>query len=205
MIGVIAVATLIILAVIAVVYAFTFAGTISPSHLVTETVGSSTYLRPQQWTSSPDMLGEGVSSFGDWPDRKNETVSAMVVFREAATMPEMVRASDVAIAKLRQEFAASQNQDTVIGDGSAACASMTNSKPQMDTKKSAAMTGLVTFSSACQRKDGQVMTTRIRIAIGSDGTLRVISVTANEAGWKKSRATFETMLGSVEQVVEVNS
>lgn len=203
--GILAIAMLVGMIGAAATYAFFFAGKVASESLIRETIGASTYLRPKQWTVSPRSLGEGVRSFGDWSDGGDTGASATVAFREAAHMPKMVHANDKAIEALRKELLASESEDVSPDTISPACASMTNSRPVPNTKKNTTITGLVTLTSTCQRKDGQKTASKIRIAIGDDGVLRVISITAHETSWQKNEAVFEKMLDSVEQVVKINS
>ncbi len=187
-----------------VVYYLFFSSRVTTSQLVTETTGTSSYLRPSQWKPLPISASSISSGFGNFKGKDNKS-SAIVTFAVTPRqIPVLINATDSIYdtfrAQLTRELEGrSSNLATNFNAGTIGCANDPTVSVESTSTKNNTTVGLILVVTKCDTASNG-FTMRTQIVAGNDGYVRMINVGAYDREWDRSNEAFEAILRSVEVI-----
>lgn len=168
--------------------------------------GSTSWMVPRQWRKyneeskreSDDNITDTI--YGDGLLKDNKSSTALIV-RQRNQQTALTNALPEYYETLREsllnEFDPSQIRDELASAGNIGCKQKPSVNKSPDKSDTNGVVGLFSVDASCPTRYS-LFIIKIRLVVGkNDGIIRSISLSSEELTWKKNKAAFDKMLGSI--------
>lgn len=168
--------------------------------------GSTSWMVPRQWRKyneeskreSDDNITGTIYGDGLLKDDKSSTV---LIVRQRNQQTALTNALPEYYENLRKsslnEFDSNQLRSALASASSVDCKQTPKINKSIDRFDTNGVVGLFSVDASCPTRYS-LFTIKIRLVVGkNDGIIRSISLSSEELTWKKNKAAFDKMLGSI--------
>lgn len=190
------VTTLVIVALAYAAYVYVFDMKVFSSNLLEESFGSTSYLRPKQWSSYENGESQ-VKLYGDHKARDGKSQALVMI----SVNPQAIPVSTSDHAALRSEIVKQFSPEALEAawqGGTTGCESIDNVTTEPDTKENETAIGMVYVEATC-KKTGATFRIKMHGIIGRDGYFRLIGVLATDLSWKINEGVYQKMIDSISE------
>lgn len=164
------------------------------------------WLLPRQWKkynkeardTSDDTVTRVIYGDGSLKDNKSSSVLLISQMKQQTSptnaLPEYY---ETLRESLLNEFDPSQIRDELASAGNIGCKQKPSVNKSPDKSDTNGVVGLISVTASCPIEYSSFII-KIRLVVGkNDGIVRAISLSSAETTWKKNKAAFDKMLGSI--------
>lgn len=168
--------------------------------------GSTSWMVPRQWRkyneesrreSDDNITG---TIYGDGLSKDNKSSTVLMVKqrnRQTALTNALPEYYETLRESYLNEFDPNQIRDELASDSSVGCKQAPKINKSIDRFDTNGVVGLFSVTASCPIEYSSFII-KIRLVVGrNDGIVRAISLSSAETTWKKNKAAFDKMLGSI--------